>query len=208
MNFNNISSLNNARYSLSLHQNEIILAFLSRWWLSTMFGHWLTSDVLFLFINMRSFYNFSHDDELQQYFIIDQRSLFLFSSSKWDQFRISPTMMNFNNILIIDKRPMFFLSSSTWDHSRISLIMVNFNNVWSLINVRCSSFLHHDQIISAFPSVWWISKISSLIKVRCSFSLHQHEITLEFPSLWWISRMFDHWPTSYALLFFIKSRLF
>ena len=98
MNFNNMSSLTNVRCCFSLHQNEIILEFLSSWWISTICHHSPTSDVVFLFIKMRRFQNFFHHAEFQQCFIIDQRPMFFFYSSEWDHFRIPSIMMNFNNI--------------------------------------------------------------------------------------------------------------
>ena len=98
MNFNNISSLTNVWCSFSLHQNQIILEFLSSWWISTIFHHWPMSDDVFPFFRMRSFQNFSHRDEFQQYFNIDQRPIFFFCSSKSDHFIISLSMINFNNI--------------------------------------------------------------------------------------------------------------
>ena len=89
MNFNNILALRNVLCSVSLHrhvmiseflsprwiseyviidqrrmflslgQNEITLEFLWSWWTSVLCDYWLTSYVLFLFIKMTSFENFS-----------------------------------------------------------------------------------------------------------------------------------------------------
>ena len=98
INFTNVSSLINTACTFSLHADDIILEFLSSWWISPMFHHWPTSDVLFLFIQMISFYNFSYDDEFHQCFIIDQHPMCFFSSSRWDHFRISLIMMNFTNV--------------------------------------------------------------------------------------------------------------
>ena len=66
----------------SIHQNEIILEYFSRWWISTIFHHRPTSDVLLSFIKITCLYNISHDHQFQQYFIIDQRPILPFSSSK------------------------------------------------------------------------------------------------------------------------------
>ena len=103
MNFKNISSLANVVYSFPVRRDEISLEFLSWWWISIIFYHSATCDVLFLFINMRSFEDFYHHEEFQRYVIIDQRLMFFFSSSTWDDFRISPIMMNFNNISSLAK---------------------------------------------------------------------------------------------------------
>ena len=105
MNFKNILPLTKVRRPFSPHQNEIILEFLSRSWISTISLHWPTSYVPFFFITIISLYNFSQHDELQQYFINDQPPMLLFSSSKWDHFRISLSMMNSNNISLMTKVP-------------------------------------------------------------------------------------------------------
>ena len=109
MNLTNVSSLTNIRCTFSLHQNEIIWEFLLAGWISPMFHHWPTSDVLFLFIKIRSFSNFSYDDEFHQSFIVDQHSMYFFSSSKWDHFRISHIMINFNNISSFSKVQRFYV---------------------------------------------------------------------------------------------------
>ena len=98
MSFSNISSLSNTPCSCSLHQNKIILEFLSRWPISTIFHHRPASEVFFLFIKMRSFYNFPDHDKFQPYFIDDQQPMYFFFSWKWDDFRISLNILNFNNI--------------------------------------------------------------------------------------------------------------
>ena len=54
MNFNNVWSLTKAGCSFCLHQEEIILEYVSRGWISTMFYDWATSDVLFLLMRGRS----------------------------------------------------------------------------------------------------------------------------------------------------------
>ena len=55
-------------------------------------------DVLFLFVKLESFQNFSEDDEFQLYFTIGRRAMYFFASQIWYEFGISLTMMNFNNI--------------------------------------------------------------------------------------------------------------
>ena len=98
MNSNNILSFTNVPCSFYPHQNEIILEFLSRWWISTIFDHWPASDVLFLSIKMRRFQNFFQNDGFQKYFIIDPHPMSFFSSLKRHHFIIPLTIMNFNNI--------------------------------------------------------------------------------------------------------------
>ena len=159
-NFNNISSLTNVRCSFCLHQNEIILEFLSRWWISAIFDHWPASNVLFLFTKMTSCQNCSDDDELQQYFMIDQRLMFLFSSSKRDQFWISLMMMNFNNVWSLTNVQcsfplhqheiiLEFLSrrwiSTIFHHWPTSHVLFLFIKIGSFQN-----FYHHDEIQQYF----------------------------------------------------------
>ena len=103
MNFTNVSSLTNIRCAFCAHPNEIILQFLLRWWISPMFYQWRASDVVFVFIQMRSFYNLSYDKEFHQCFIIDQRWMYFFSSSRWDHFTISLITMNFTNVSSLSK---------------------------------------------------------------------------------------------------------
>ena len=98
MNFTNVSLLTNIQCTFSLHPHDMILEFLSRWWISPIFHNSQTSDALFLIIQMRSFYNFSHHDEFHKYFITDQHPMYLFSSSRWIHFRISLKMINFTNV--------------------------------------------------------------------------------------------------------------
>ena len=147
MNFKSVWALTNVWCPLPLHQIKIILEFLSPWWISRMFDDWWTYDVLFPFINIAIFLEFVWKWWISTIFDHSPRSKLFLSSSKWDRFRISMTMMNLNNI-------------------------------------------------------------SSLTEVRCTFSLRQNEVILEF--LWssWISTIFDYWPTSDVLFFFIKMRSF
>ena len=108
INFKNISSLTNVRCSFPLYQNQIILESPSWLWISTIFHHWLTSYVLFLFVKMGSFESLPHDDEFQPYWNIDESRMFFFSSWKSDHFRIALTMVNFNNISSLSKVPCSF----------------------------------------------------------------------------------------------------
>ena len=96
--FNNISWLTHVPCVFCFQQDEISLEVLPAYWISRIFHHWAMWDVVFLFIKMISFYNFSEDDEFEQCFIIDQRPLYFFISWKWDHFRIFLSMMNFSNI--------------------------------------------------------------------------------------------------------------
>ena len=98
MNFNNIWSLSNVRCSSFLDESAMILGFLWRWWVSTIFHDWPMSHVVFLFMKMTSFYNFSHNAEVEQYFVADEGSVFFFCGSKWNDFKMFLKMMNFNNI--------------------------------------------------------------------------------------------------------------
>ena len=137
---------------------------------------------------------------------------------------------------------MFFFSSSRWDHFRASLIIMNFNNISSLTNVKCSCFLHENEIgfmavsdvlfleMILFENLWWristifyhwgggecpfslnrnVSVLEFLWRVcwvsnniwsarslLFSFGCQQNGIIWDFASGWWISRIFGHWPTS------------
>ena len=205
-NFTNVSPLTNISCTFSLHPDEIILQFLLAGWISPMFHHWVTSDVLF-------------------------------SSSRWDHFRIFRRMMNFTNVLIIAQHPMYFSYASRWDHFRISLIMINFTDLSSLTNIRCTFRLHQNEIILKLLSLRWISRmfnhwatsdvlffsakwdycricgsmmsftnISSFTNTLCTFSLYPEVIILEFVLISSNSPMFHHWRTSDLLFVFIEMR--
>ena len=178
LNFNNISSVTNVRYSFSFHENETILEFLWVSWIPNLFQHRPTPDAFCLFTKMRSFSNFSHHDTFKQCFTIDQGPMFFFSSLKWDHFRISLRTTNFNNI-----------SSAT--HVRY-----------------CFSFHENEIILESLWTCLSSKCISTLTNVRCYFSLHENEDILAFLSSWGIPTIFRRWPTSDVLFLFTKIRSF
>ena len=81
-----------------------------------------------------------------------------FSSSKWDDFRISSVWW-ISTIFHHWPKFVYLHSSSNWDDFRISLTMVNLNYISSLSNVRRGFPLHQNEMISEFSSAWWISRI-------------------------------------------------
>ena len=116
MNFTNVSALANMRCRFSLYENQIIGMFLLAGWISSIFNHWPTSDLVFLLIQMISFYNFSEDDEFRRFFIIDQNLMFLFFWSWWHRCRICLIMMNFTNVSSLTNSRSTFFSSCSWGH--------------------------------------------------------------------------------------------
>ena len=95
--FVNVLSLTNSGCPFSLHRNFIIEEFLLGWTHWRMFDDWFTSDVLFLFIGVRSLENFCHHYHFREYCIIDQRPISFFFLSRWDDVKISLTMNPFAN---------------------------------------------------------------------------------------------------------------
>ena len=98
MRFGNVWWFGNIRCPFSLHRDEIIEQFLLARWDSAMFDYFATSNVLFLFIEMRSLNNFSYDDEIRQCLMIWQHLMSFFSSSRWDHWTISLIIITFVNV--------------------------------------------------------------------------------------------------------------
>ena len=96
--FANIWSFTNIRCPFSHHRNEIIPQFLWRWTHSPKFDHWPTSDVLFLYIELRSFINFSYHHKIRECLTIDQNPMSFLYSSRPNQWKISLTMRIFPNV--------------------------------------------------------------------------------------------------------------
>ena len=71
INFSNIISLKDIRYTFDVDQNGMILKSLASSWVSTIFYRWATFDVRFLVLKMKSFSDFSEYDEVKQYFAIE-----------------------------------------------------------------------------------------------------------------------------------------
>ena len=184
-NFNNISSVTNVQYSFACHESEIILEFLWACWIPNLFQHWPTSDVLCLFTKMRSYRNFSHHDEFHEYFIIDLHPMLFFSSSKWDHFRISLRMMNFNNISSVSNIQYSF---SFREHT----IVLQFLWRWWI-----SAIFHH----------WRASDVLFLfIKIRSFQNFAQDDEFLEYfiseprEILFFFSWKWDHFRISLSML--------
>ena len=76
MRFVNVWWFGNIRCPFSLHRDEIIEQFLLARWDSWMFDDFATSDAFFLFIEMRSLNNFSHNDEIRQCLMIDEEAMY------------------------------------------------------------------------------------------------------------------------------------
>ena len=99
--FANVWALTNIRCPFSIHRDELTGEFFSKWRRSPMFDDWGTSDVLFLFIEMRPLNNFSDDKGVLECLIIYQHRMSFFSSSRWDHWRISLTMNTFAYVLLL-----------------------------------------------------------------------------------------------------------
>ena len=170
----NVWSLTNIRCPFSLHRDEIIEEFLSASSHSPVFYHLPTSDVLFLFMEMRSLKNFSYDEYICECLIIHQHPMSFFSWSRWDYSRISLSIITFANVWsLTNMRCCFFVaggfiikqlfwrwtnywmfnpwptcdvlfSLSRWDRWRIFLRMKAFPNVSSLTDIRCPSSFYRD----------------------------------------------------------------
>ena len=96
--FVNVWWFGNIRCPFSLHRDEIIEQFLWSSSHSSMFDDLTTSDILFLFIEMRSLNNFSHHHHIRQCLMIWQHPMSFFSSSRWDHWTIALIMMRFVNV--------------------------------------------------------------------------------------------------------------
>ena len=82
--FANVWWFTNIRCPFSRYRHEIIEQFLLSWTHSPMFHDWRTSDVPFLFIEMRSLNKFSDDEHIRQCLMIDQHLMSFSSSSRSD----------------------------------------------------------------------------------------------------------------------------
>ena len=181
INFNNHLAFINIHCCVPLHLTEIILERPSWGWISRIFGHWATCVVVFLFITMRSFYDFSQDEEFPQCFIIHSPARFLFSLSEWGHLGIWLRMMNFNNISsFTNVRCSFSVHQNemileiVW--RRLSSIILNH---WATSDVRFS--VHQLEITLEFPWARWISKnILWLRDVLCSFFRPQNAMISKF----------------------------
>ena len=178
MNFKNIPTLTNVRCCFFLDRNEVILEFLLACWISTIFLHWPRSDVLSLFMEMRSFYNLSHHHAFQQYLIIDQRPMFFSCSSKWDHFKISLKMMNCKNLLSLTN------IGCTLSLDQNGMIL-EFLWRWGI------SSIFHD-----WPTF------------DVLFFVRGNAVIFEFFWSSWISTIFPYLPTSDVLFLFMKMTWF
>ena len=86
------------RCPLSVHRDHIIGQFLLAAWHSPMFDRWPTSDVLFLFIGMRSLSNVSEHHSIRQCLVIDRHPMSFCCSSRWDHWTISLIIIPFANV--------------------------------------------------------------------------------------------------------------
>ena len=155
MRFVNVWWFVNIRCPFSLHRDQIIEQFLSRWWDSSMFHDFATSDVLFLFIEMRSLNNFSEDDEIRQCLMIWQHPMSFFSSSRWDHWTISLIIITFVNVwwfrnircpfsLHRDEIIEQFLWSSShssmfddWRRGDVPFVLMKMRWVWACRHCEC-----------------------------------------------------------------------
>ena len=85
--FANVSWLTNIQCPFSLHRDEIIEHFPSASSHSPMFDNWPTSDVLFLFIQMRPLNNLSYHHNIRQCFMTDQHPMSFFSTPRSDHWK-------------------------------------------------------------------------------------------------------------------------
>ena len=182
-----------------------------------MFDHWPISDVLSLFIEIRSSNNFCYNEHIRQSLIINKHPISFFYPSRSDHSTISlrsthSTMLHhwrtpnvhfpfiqirsLNNssydkhirqCFLIDQHPISFFSSSRSANSTIFLKMNTFANVWSLTNIRCPFSFHRDQIIEQFL---WTSKHSQKSDYWTTYDVF-------FSSSRW-----DHWTNSLSTLTF------
>ena len=175
--FANPWSLTNIRCPFSLHSDHVIEQFLEPWTHSRMLDHSTTSDLFFLFFEIRSLNNFSENEDIRQCLIIDQRSMLFSSSSRSDHWSISLIIITFANAspliniqcafsiprqqiieqFLLPRKHSRMLnhwptsdvlfSSSRWDHGKISLIIIAFANVSSMTDIRCPFSLPPVQIM-------------------------------------------------------------
>ena len=178
--FANVWSFINIGCPFSLDRHRIIEQFPRRWTYSPMFDQSLTSDVLFLFIEMRSLTNFSYQDEIRQCLMIWQHPMSFFSSSTSDHWTISQKMNIFANVRsmtnircpfslhrdeIIQQFLLWWTHSPKFEDSPTSDVLL------LLIEIRSLNNFH---MIIAFANVW------SFTTIRCPFSLYRHDIIEHF----------------------------
>ena len=173
----------NIRCPFSLYRDEIIEEFLWRSAHSAMVNDWPTSDVLFLFMEVRPLNNFSYHHNIRQCLWIDQHPM-SFSLPR------DETIEQF--LSASSHSPMFddwetsdvFFSSSRSEHWTISHSIITFANVWLLTSIRFSFARRRDQIINEFLGAsshswmfvdWQTSDILFLfIEIRALYKFPQH----------------------------------
>ena len=176
MTFPIVWSFNNIRCLFSPHRHVIIQEFLLPSTYSPIFHDSPTSNVLFLFIEMRSLNNFSYHHNIPKCLINYQHPTFFFSPSRWDHWTISLKMNTFANVwsLTITRWPFsphrdkiiqkFFLATShspmlnNWPTSDVLFLFVESRSLNKLSEDeqihQCgiidqhpiSFFFHRDQI--------------------------------------------------------------
>ena len=190
--FDNVWWFVNIRCPFSLDRDQIIEQFLSSSSNSTMFDDLSTSDVLFLFIEIRSLNNFSYDDEIRQCLMICQHPMSFFSSSKSDHWTISLIMMRFVNVWwfvnircpfslhrdqIIEQFLLAGWDSSMFDDLSTSDVLFLFIEIRSLNN-----FSHHHHIRQCLMICQHsMSFFSSSRSDHWTISL----IMMRFVNVWW-----------------------
>ena len=185
--FANLSWLTNIRRLFSLHPDHIIEQFLSPLSHSPMFDDFATSNVLFLFIETRSLNHFSEDDETRPCLMISQHPMSIFSSSRWDHWKTSLSIIRFANVwwltnircaIIVHQDNIIEQFHWRWTHSPIFDNWLTSDVLFRLIEIR---------LFNNFPQHHHIR--------QCLIN-HQH------PMYFFYSSRSDHWTIYLSIITF------